>query len=186
MNIITCTCSLVLHFSHWILQLNLEWNKYQLASFNIWCVCICSSEIQVPVIVKWQMPKAQIKNVDLQWFQTMNMFLSFNTESHRIWRKPQRWLQWHISSIFNWKESESWIMFTGKLLVIRSNYRTYPYKCIVKQFRSLQITASVLFCLLLYKGICYGHSFELHQLVNAIQMSIHNICLYKENQKKIV
>ena len=28
----------------------------------------------------------------------------------------------------------------------------------------------------LYKGICCGHSFELHQQVNAIQMSTHNIC----------
>ena len=32
--------------------------------------------------------------------------------------------------------------------------------------------------------ICYGFSFELHGLVDAIQMSTHNICLYKENQKK--
>ena len=55
----------------------------------------------------------------------------------------------------------------------------------VKKFRSLQITASVLFSLLLYKGICCGYSFELHRLVDAIQMSSHNICLYKENQKKI-
>ena len=30
-----------------------------------------------------------------------------------------------------------------------------------------------------------GVSFELHQLVDAIQMSTHSICLYKENQKKI-
>ena len=35
-----------------------------------------------------------------------------------------------------------------------------------------------------YKGKCCGHSFELHQLVDAIQMSTFNICLYKENQKK--
>ena len=40
------------------------------------------------------------------------------------------------------------------------------------------------FSLLLYKGICCGYSFELHRLVDAIQMSTHNICLYKENQKK--
>ena len=40
------------------------------------------------------------------------------------------------------------------------------------------------FSLLLYKGICCEYSFELHWLVDAIQMSTHNICLYKENQKK--
>ena len=28
---------------------------------------------------------------------------------------------------------------------------------------------------LLYKGICYGYPFELHRLVNAIQMRIYNI-----------
>ena len=28
----------------------------------------------------------------------------------------------------------------------------------------------------LYKGICCGHSFELHRQVDAIQMSTHNIC----------
>ena len=36
----------------------------------------------------------------------------------------------------------------------------------------------------LYKGICCGYSFELHRQVNAIQMSTHNICLYKEVDKK--
>ena len=64
------------------------------------------------------------------------------------------------------------------------NYRTYPYKRTVKKFRSLQITTSVLFSLLLYKGICWGYSFELHWQVGAIQMSPHNICLCKESQKK--
>ena len=47
---------------------------------------------------------------------------------------------------------------------IRPIYRTYPYKRTVKKFCSLQITTSVLFSLLLYKGICCGYSFELHQL----------------------
>ena len=36
---------------------------------------------------------------------------------------------------------------------------------------------------LLYKGICCGYSFELHRQVDAIQMSTHNICLYKEEKK---
>ena len=37
----------------------------------------------------------------------------------------------------------------------------------------------------LYKGICCGYSFELHRQVNAIQMSTHNICLYKKNRQKV-
>ena len=36
----------------------------------------------------------------------------------------------------------------------------------------------------LYKGICCGYPFELHRQVDAIQMSTHNICLYKEVKKK--
>ena len=45
---------------------------------------------------------------------------------------------------------------------IQPNYRTNPYKGTVKQFHSLQNTASVLFCLLLYKDVCCGKPFELH------------------------
>ena len=37
----------------------------------------------------------------------------------------------------------------------------------------------------LYKCICCGYSFELHQQVDAIQMGTHNICLYNEVDKKI-
>ena len=36
----------------------------------------------------------------------------------------------------------------------------------------------------LYKSICCGYSFELHRQVHAIQMGTHNICLYKEVDKK--
>ena len=36
----------------------------------------------------------------------------------------------------------------------------------------------------LYEGICCGYSFELHRQVDAIQMSTHNICLYKEVDQK--
>ena len=32
----------------------------------------------------------------------------------------------------------------------------------------------------LYESICCGYSFELPWLVEAIQMSTHNICFYKE------
>ena len=35
----------------------------------------------------------------------------------------------------------------------------------------------------LYKNICYGYSFELPRLVEAIQMSSHNRCFYKEVDK---
>ena len=34
--------------------------------------------------------------------------------------------------------------------------------------------------------LCCGYSFELHRQVDAIQMSTHNICLYKEVKKKYI
>ena len=66
---------------------------------------------------------------------------------------------------------------------IRPNYCTYPYKCTVKQVCSLQIIASELFVYFFRKAYVVG-IFELHRLVNAIQMSTHNICSFKENQEK--
>ena len=36
----------------------------------------------------------------------------------------------------------------------------------------------------LYKSICCGYLFELHQQVDAIQIGTHSICLYKEVDKK--
>ena len=47
----------------------------------------------------------------------------------------------------------------------------------------------VIFSDFLYKSICCGYSFELHQQlrqVDAIQMGTHNICLYKEVDKKYI
>ena len=42
------------------------------------------------------------------------------------------------------------------------------------------------FCLLVYKGICFGYPFELHQLVDAIQMSTKNICIYTEKKNNTI
>ena len=36
----------------------------------------------------------------------------------------------------------------------------------------------------LSNSICCGYSFELHRLVDAIQMGTQNICLYKDVDKK--
>ena len=36
----------------------------------------------------------------------------------------------------------------------------------------------------LYNSICCGYPFELHRQVDAIQMGTHNICRYKEVDKK--
>ena len=37
----------------------------------------------------------------------------------------------------------------------------------------------------LHESICYGYSFELHRQADAIQMGTHNICFYKEVDKKV-
>ena len=40
------------------------------------------------------------------------------------------------------------------------------------------------FFLIFFIKTCCGYSFELHQQVDAIQMSTHNICLYEEVDQK--
>ena len=69
---------------------------------------------------------------------------------------------------------------------IRPYYHTYPYKGTVKQFHSLQITASLLFVYFFTKPffVVDIHLNCTDLIVDAIQMSTHNICFYKENQKK--
>ena len=42
----------------------------------------------------------------------------------------------------------------------------------------------MLFSDFLYRSTCCGCSFEFHLQVDAIQMGTHNICLYKEDNKK--
>ena len=45
----------------------------------------------------------------------------------------------------------------------------------------LNDASATIFSDFLYKNICCGYPFELPRLVEAIQMSSHNICFYKEN-----
>ena len=52
-----------------------------------------------------------------------------------------------------------------------------------EEYGAFKITASVLFCLLLYKGICCGYPFEWHRLFDEVQKSIHNICFFKKIRK---
>ena len=54
------------------------------------------------------------------------------------------------------------------------NYCTYPFKHTVKQFRSLQITANILFV----------YNFTKAYIVGTPSISTQNICFYKDNQKK--
>ena len=49
---------------------------------------------------------------------------------------------------------------------------------------NLMIFMRICFSDFLYKTICCVYSFELHRQVDAIQMGTHNICLYKEVDKK--
>ena len=60
---------------------------------------------------------------------------------------------------------------------------TYLCKHAVKQFQSSDYSQCT-FCQLLYKGICCGYPFELHRLVDAIQMGTHNMCFYKSEKER--
>ena len=91
---------------------------------------------------------------------------------------------WHQSRQNSWETGDKKLNYLIWNYRIRPNYRTDPYKRIVKQFLSLQITyLQITYYLLLYKSICCWYSLELPRLVKAIQMSTNNICFHKENQK---
>ena len=64
---------------------------------------------------------------------------------------------------------------------VQPNYHTYPYKCTVKQFCSLQLQPVYYIYFFIKAYVVCTH---LNCIVDAIQMGIHNICFYKENQKK--
>ena len=64
-----------------------------------------------------------------------------------------------------------------------------PTKTKTRSANDLFNGAYAMFCVFsssdfLSKHIFCGYSFELHQQVDAIQMGTHNICLYKEADKK--
>ena len=63
---------------------------------------------------------------------------------------------------------------------IQPNYHVYPYKCSVKQFYSLQITASVLFVYFFIKAYLE----DTHSNCIDKQMTTHNIRFHKEDRKK--
>ena len=48
------------------------------------------------------------------------------------------------------------------------------------QKRTFDDDYAIFFPDFLHEGIYCGYSFELHRLVDAIQMSTHKICLYKK------
>ena len=67
------------------------------------------------------------------------------------------------------------------------NYVSTYLGCTIKknQNRTYLMIMRFFFSDFLYKGICCEYSSELHRQVDAIQMSTHNICLYKEVKKNV-
>ena len=63
-------------------------------------------------------------------------------------------------------------------------YVSTYYEYTIKKRSGLLEDDDAIFSDFLYKGIYCGYSFELHRQVDAIQMSTHKICLYKEVDKK--
>ena len=57
---------------------------------------------------------------------------------------------------------------------LKNKYQQRPYLVFMRVF----------FLLIFFIKTCCGYSFELHRQVDAIQMGTHNICLYKEVDKK--
>ena len=73
--------------------------------------------------------------------QLNKLFIKYNTHSANCTNSRQYW-SWRYLLLFTYR--------------IRSNYRTYPYKRTLMKFRSLQITASVLFIYFFIKAYVVG------------------------------
>ena len=115
----------------------------------------------------------------IQTIHLVNISMSYN-----LMNWMELLLQIHILEKKRSSVDRTEVLAVWEGCIIFNLITTYSYKRMVKQFRILQITAHV-FSSTLYKSICCGYSFELPQLVEAIQMSTHNIWFYKENQKNI-
>ena len=66
--------------------------------------------------------------------------------------------------------------------VLRIHFKKWPTKADLSNDAYAMLL--FFFSWFLYESICCGYSFELHRQVDAIQMGSHNICLYKEVDKK--
>ena len=69
---------------------------------------------------------------------------------------------------------------------IRSNYRTYPYKRTVQKFRSLQITANVLFLYFFIKAYVVGAHLNCIDLSMQFKWVPTTYAFIKKIRKKIV
>ena len=114
-----------------------------------------------------------------------------NRSGAGVYNWPIFWLVFYTGADAVWYIFMHKIMKTTLIFIYNSSwlklpystyYWVYPFKRIVKQFRSL--TASVLFVYFFYKGICCGYPFKLRRLVDAIQMSTYNVCFHNENPKQ--
>ena len=79
----------------------------------------------------------------MNFTQTYSCSMTFSGAENRL----TRWLL--VGTFWGWNEIENNYR-------IQSNYRTYPYKRTVKKFRSLQITASVIFLYIFLKAYVVG------------------------------
>ena len=98
-------------------------------------------------------------------------------------------VQYNFMVFLSWVHAEAWqyhyFFYCFLMYHIRSNYSTYPYKRTVKKFRSLQITASVLFVYFLIKAYVVGTHLNCINLLMQFKWVLTTYACIKKIRKKM-
>ena len=93
------------------------------------------------------------------------------------------WLKTSIHCASKWTKCQSKLCEKG-VTVFQPNYRTYPYKRIVKQFHCLQITGSILFVYFFITVYVVGTHLNCINLLMQFKWVPTAYAFYKKKRKK--
>ena len=154
---------------------NRRYNNKNTLHKTVCLECFCLSNLPcLPSHSMWALQT--VFSLKYYWYRHHSVVLS-NTLSQSVTHHLLLLPPFHLHHHSCWKGRHP-------LYRIWPNYRTCPYKCTVKQFHCLQITASVLFVYYFIKAYVVGTH------LNCIDSSMQfkwvptTYAFYKENQKK--
>ena len=163
---------------------NLLISYVHLCAISYWQPCVyleCTSDQMLQEQITWsKIPTSEINRYILYKILIVDCTVPrFFQMSPTFWRVgapgPQNWNSW----LEHCHHSISWTKYQGQTNELKNtifDLITAHNPISAKSRNSVVFRLQpVYFFLPLYKGICCGYSFELHQLVDAIQMSTHNI-----------
>ena len=153
------------------LRIRAVWSESSLSVWTSWKLCI----LGYPKCGWWRfwLDRANAQaNLNLRWVHMSGTFSDVEARFYYRIRPNYRIVRSCFSKLLR-------TLICGKICIylLRIHYKK-------DQKRTYLMMTMPFFLIFLYKGICCGYSFELHRQVDAIQMSTHNISLYKEVNKR--